>query len=496
MNALTITGVAIRTDAEGRYCLNDLHRAAGGEKRHQPSDWLRLKNTQELIAELAVPGIPGTLENQPLAVIQGGIQQGTYVVKELVYAYAMWISPAFHLKVIRAYDEMVSGGQVAAASLPNFANPAEAARAWAEQFEQRAALEHQKKALDAKLAEQAPKVETYERIPMTTLPTVSGIVQTISVKTTNTGASTYSPDGLPSRPIYGLGGGALQGGELVANGIATLVSYVGPLLNGGSLCWVLFECIGGAQQVAPATQSRHAVQLGQLFGGLKGIGRWAGAGTYQWTVPANVTTVYASGTAPGGGGGAGGSGTVASSPAIAGGGGGGGAGQSIVRQPYTVVPGSTVTITIGTPGSGGTAVTTGNGSPGGTAGNLVISGSGFNGGTPVTLTGGSGGGGGSAVQTSSGGAATGGGAGSGYPAGSYGNDTSAGYASGSGGAGASGPFGGGGGAARTSTAGSLAGGNAYGYGAGGGGGAGVYSSNAGNGGGGGSGAPGFMTFEW
>ncbi|MDN7760111.1 hypothetical protein [Burkholderia multivorans] len=331
-------------------------------------------------------------------------------------------------------------------------------------------------------------------VPMTSLPTVSGIVQTISVKTTNTGASTYSPDGLPSRPSYGLGGGALQGGELVANGIATLASYVGPLLNGGSLCWVLFECIGGAQQVAPATQSQHAVQVAQLFGGLKGIARWTGAGTYSWTVPANVTTVYASGAAPGGGGGAGGSGTVASSPAIAGGGGGGGAGQSIIRQAYTVVPGSTVTITIGAPGSGGTAVTTGSGSPGGTAGNLVISGSGFNGGTSVTLTGGGGGGGGSAVQTSSGGAATGGGAGGGFPAGSYGNDTSAGYASGSGGAGASGPFGGGGGAARTSTAGSLAGGNAYGYGAGGG--SGVYSSNAGNGGAGGNGAPGIMTFEW
>ncbi|MCA8177437.1 hypothetical protein LGM48_24260 [Burkholderia multivorans] len=99
-------------------------------------------------------------------------------------------------------------------------------------------------------------------VPMTSLPTVSGIVQTISVKTTNTGASTYSPDGLAARPIFGLGGAALQGGEMVANGIATLVSYVGPLLNGGSLCWVLFECIGGASPVPNPTQSLHALNLG------------------------------------------------------------------------------------------------------------------------------------------------------------------------------------------------------------------------------------------
>jgi anti-repressor protein len=82
--ALTVCDTAIRQDAEGRYCLNDLHRAAGGEKRHQPSDWLRLDQTKELVAEVDIPGNPGIWSKQGL---------GTFVAKELVYAYAMWISP-------------------------------------------------------------------------------------------------------------------------------------------------------------------------------------------------------------------------------------------------------------------------------------------------------------------------------------------------------------------------------------------------------------------
>ncbi|CAN0620567.1 conserved protein of unknown function [Burkholderia multivorans] len=101
-------------------------------------------------------------------------------------------------------------------------------------------------------------------VPLTALPTATGVVQTVKIKTSNTGNSTYAPDGLAAAPIYGRGGSLLQGSELPANGVATLVSYVGPLLNGGNLCWVLYECIGGAQQVAPAAQSQHAVQLGQI----------------------------------------------------------------------------------------------------------------------------------------------------------------------------------------------------------------------------------------
>lgn len=103
MNALIISTTAIRQDAAGRFSLNDLHRAAGGEPRHQPANWLRLQHTQDMVAELAGGEIP---QNRGIESKQG---LGTFVVRELVYAYAMWISPAFQLRVIRAFDALHQG---------------------------------------------------------------------------------------------------------------------------------------------------------------------------------------------------------------------------------------------------------------------------------------------------------------------------------------------------------------------------------------------------
>lgn len=100
--------------------------------------------------------------------------------------------------------------------------------------------------------------------PLAALPTASGFAQKVAIAHANTGASTYAPDGLTAAPIYGLAGSALQGGELPTNGLATLVSFVSPLLNGGNLCWILYECVGGSQQVAAGTQTNHAVNLGQF----------------------------------------------------------------------------------------------------------------------------------------------------------------------------------------------------------------------------------------
>ena len=116
MNELIIDSVTISKTEDGLYRINDLHKASGAGKAKQPSNFFVLLGTKELIAE-----IQGTEQNQALRTVQGGsLEQGTYIVKELVYAYAMWISPKFMLHVIRTFDSLVtSQKQLAIESLGN-----------------------------------------------------------------------------------------------------------------------------------------------------------------------------------------------------------------------------------------------------------------------------------------------------------------------------------------------------------------------------------------
>jgi len=88
---------------------------------------------------------------------------------------------------------------------------------------------------------------------------VSGAPISFKAANTNTGASTLTVNGGTSYPIYGKAGSALQGGEIVANGFYTVT------WNSTSSVYVL-AAGAGALQIAPATASQHAVQLGQVAG--------------------------------------------------------------------------------------------------------------------------------------------------------------------------------------------------------------------------------------
>lgn len=104
---LVIGDFSIRQDQDGRYCLNDLHKASGSEAKHAPRFFIRNQQTQDLISEIE-QGANLHLAQKAVNSKHGGVDSGTYVVEDLVYSYAMWISAKFHLIVIRAYKMLIT----------------------------------------------------------------------------------------------------------------------------------------------------------------------------------------------------------------------------------------------------------------------------------------------------------------------------------------------------------------------------------------------------
>lgn len=102
MSDLTILKTSIRSYGN-LYSLNDLHKASGNAEKHRPSLFVRLDTTQDLISEIQKEVKSTDLIFKTTG---GRGMRGTYACEELVLAYAMWISPKFHLIVLRAFLAM------------------------------------------------------------------------------------------------------------------------------------------------------------------------------------------------------------------------------------------------------------------------------------------------------------------------------------------------------------------------------------------------------
>jgi KilA-N domain len=107
-NSIRIGDVVIQQSANGLYSLNDLHKASGGNQKHRPKYWLETDQAKELLEFLASENLKGGIPPfKPLEIIKGKYG-GTFACKELVYAYAMWVSPQFHVLVIRTFDTFMT----------------------------------------------------------------------------------------------------------------------------------------------------------------------------------------------------------------------------------------------------------------------------------------------------------------------------------------------------------------------------------------------------
>ena len=111
-----IAGLTINQSSNGLYSINDLHKASGGMKKHQPDKWFQLQSTTNFVRYQEKKARSQALnqgsKNLVVETIEGrnyGGNSGTFVSRKLVVAYAMWISPAFADHVLDTFLDVVDG---------------------------------------------------------------------------------------------------------------------------------------------------------------------------------------------------------------------------------------------------------------------------------------------------------------------------------------------------------------------------------------------------
>lgn len=109
---LVCFNIQIRIDKEGRYCLNDLHKAAIASglsvERKNPSDFFRTDMAKNFIGSLQKVD---ETTHEPV-VSKEGRNGGTYAVRLLAQRYCGWLSSDFEVVVYSTFDQFILSEQV------------------------------------------------------------------------------------------------------------------------------------------------------------------------------------------------------------------------------------------------------------------------------------------------------------------------------------------------------------------------------------------------
>jgi len=108
----------------------------------------------------------GFAENQLIVTKRGGVDTaGTWIHEKLILNAARYISTDFELWCDEKIGELLRTGSVSLkSSLPDFTNPAESARAWAAQFEEKQAALQLVEAKERQIQELWPKAQATEEL--------------------------------------------------------------------------------------------------------------------------------------------------------------------------------------------------------------------------------------------------------------------------------------------------------------------------------------------
>lgn len=108
MNTITLFNKTIRQDENGRYCLNDLHKAAMANgyatKNHRPTEFLRSEPVKAFLAELEKVGESHIKTTK-------GRSGGTYTTELVALRYAGWISPKVEVEVYKTFQKVANADE-------------------------------------------------------------------------------------------------------------------------------------------------------------------------------------------------------------------------------------------------------------------------------------------------------------------------------------------------------------------------------------------------
>ncbi|WP_334471092.1 KilA-N domain-containing protein [Arsenophonus sp. PmNCSU2021_1] len=103
---VVIENTIVRQDAFGRYCLNDLHRAAVAQGKatesQRPSVFLRSEGISAFAQKVSEAS-----QSASVNIIKGGLESGSWAVEIIAIRYAAWIDPAFEVQVYERFRDSI-----------------------------------------------------------------------------------------------------------------------------------------------------------------------------------------------------------------------------------------------------------------------------------------------------------------------------------------------------------------------------------------------------